>query len=299
MHASLHISRLALATAIFLFTSSAGAQTLDQSVTGDVQSGSVVGSGFTIIQTFTAGRTGKLERVDLYLSNLGATEPLTLEVTTGLDGTTLATTSVPASAVVGSPEIAWVTFQFAAPADIVAGTQYALRLSSGTGFYAWWGSESDPYSGGMLYTIMFGTVNELTFSDFFFKTYVRSFVDVPAALADVRAHVEALDPATDFTHSNLNANEGRKNALLNKLNSIANLAGGCDIASALGETASFREKFDGGPDDWLSEPAAGDLRTLVDGLATALRTADCDGDGTSNGNELLLGTDPGDASSHP
>src|SRR5260370_37394026 len=63
--------------------------------------------------------------------------------------TVLASQSVPASGV--PPAAAFVSINFAAPAPVVAGTQYAIVAYSSTtpAFYAWaFSSSTNPYPGG-------------------------------------------------------------------------------------------------------------------------------------------------------
>jgi hypothetical protein len=130
------------------------AGTLDQQQTVfDVGTGTI-DSGETPAQTFSAGLTGGIDQVDLYLaSHGGPTSPVTVEIrnTSGGDpgAAVLAAQSVPAAGIpIGG---AWVTVNFATPAPVTAGSQYAvLAYSTGlsmTQFFEW-GYGGDLYAGG-------------------------------------------------------------------------------------------------------------------------------------------------------
>ena len=134
-------------------TASASAGTLDQQ--------QLVGSGDTYVdstqslaQTFTAGLTGNLDRVDLFLRVLnGPTLPMTVEIRNATadspGGTVLASQSVGPSSITGT--LAFVPITFAAPAPVVAGTQYAIVTYSATASpteYSWARAFSNVYAGG-------------------------------------------------------------------------------------------------------------------------------------------------------
>jgi hypothetical protein len=100
-----------------------------------------------IAQTFTAGITGMLDQVDLHLKvQNGNPGPLTVQIRTVLpDGTpsavVLATATVPQANVPTPSQLsAFVAVPLSPPAPSVAGTQYAIVLST-TGtpqdFYYW------------------------------------------------------------------------------------------------------------------------------------------------------------------
>ena len=103
-------------------------------------------------QTFTAGVSGRLDRVDLPLAG-GAADPLIVEIrdtTGGAPGAVLASASVPAS---GVPDdgVPWVAITFDAPASVRSGTQYAIvahTVDRWPGGYVWFGGEGDTYGGG-------------------------------------------------------------------------------------------------------------------------------------------------------
>jgi len=107
-------------------------------------------------QTFTAGLTGELEEVELFLAEDGATFPLSVEITT-VNGegkpsaTVLSSASVPAASI--PPEAsgpgAFVPISFAIPASVVAGTKYAIvAYSADHKGYVWGASATNVYAGG-------------------------------------------------------------------------------------------------------------------------------------------------------
>ena len=110
--------------------------TVDQSVgtsVGDLDGFSWVYSGQSTGQTFTAGLSGELTSVTIFLKNGGAaTEDLSVAISAvsgGLpSGTALATQSIANAGVPATEGAVKVTFE--APATVVAGTEYAILVSS-------------------------------------------------------------------------------------------------------------------------------------------------------------------------
>ena len=163
---------------------------LDQSQTDTSGGGwSIAGPDSTsanpdsVAQTFTAGLTGPLDRVDLNLENASATAPLTVEIRNTSGGapgsSVLASASVPAASVSSSG--GWVTVEFASPAAVTSGTQYAIvayTADTGTGTdYLWGFSGSDPYAGGNLWGSLASppaTWATVSSDDLAFKTYVAN-----------------------------------------------------------------------------------------------------------------------------
>jgi hypothetical protein len=140
-------------------------------------------------QTFTAGLTGQLDQVDLALSGMSVTTPLTVQIRDGSatapGDTVLASASVPTSAVTSSES--FVPIAFASPASVSAGTQYsivALNASPPISGWFWYagktpdGSLESAYEGGRLYGSPNGPPGTgpwfegNTLADFEFKTYV-------------------------------------------------------------------------------------------------------------------------------
>lgn len=105
-----------------------------------------------LAQTFTAGLSGSLTDVDAEAFRYDGAADLTVEIRDVVDGlpgpTVLASASVAGADVPGFGEN-WLTISFDQPAQITAGTQYALVLStSGTTVYGWYADGTDPYPGG-------------------------------------------------------------------------------------------------------------------------------------------------------
>jgi hypothetical protein len=160
--------------------------------------GSDVGLG----QTFTAGISGSLTGVELYLTALDATTPPTLTVqiestTSGVpDGTVLATTTVATSDISFTP--GWVSATFATPPAVTAGTMYAITLpdlpQADVSPWLVWGLDSETsgaytdYTGGDAYASvagswasMFTILNDgdTGAADLAFRTYVQAPVATP------------------------------------------------------------------------------------------------------------------------
>jgi hypothetical protein len=134
-----------------------------------------------LAQSFTAGQTGLLVRATLLLGHFeeaSATGNLFLRLAPLVDAfpgaADLATAQVPASSVAfGTSEI---TFTFTEPAQVKAGTSYALVLSrDGTGSISWSNRSDDPCDGrsffAALNTAPLEPINNL---DYIFTTFVQS-----------------------------------------------------------------------------------------------------------------------------
>ncbi|MGA2014794.1 MAG: choice-of-anchor D domain-containing protein [Solirubrobacteraceae bacterium] len=136
----------------------AQADVLDQSQTQEdnailVSGPSSLFSGNSAAQTFTAGITGPLDRVQLQVNSAQTGgDPLTIELTNtsaGAPGSTvLAQASLPA-ANVPSGALTWVEADFAAPPPVTAGVQYAIvATTTGASAYDWSLIDSNVYAGG-------------------------------------------------------------------------------------------------------------------------------------------------------
>ncbi len=170
-----------VAATCVLTPNAALAGTLDQQQTDFSVGTGTVDSGETPAQTFTAGLSGGIDQVDLHLESHGPTTPLTVEIrdTSGGDpgATVLAAQSVPASSIPATAS--WVTFNFATPAPVTAGSQYAVLAYSSpvsmTQHYDW-GYGGDSYAGGRFtYTLSSPPTGPWTTgsaNDLAFKTYV-------------------------------------------------------------------------------------------------------------------------------
>ena len=175
------------AAAALIPAAGASAGTLDQQQTLSNFGGLQVDSTDSKAQTFTAGLTGQLDQVDLALSGMSVTTPLTVQIRDGSatapGDTVLASASVPTSAVTSSES--FVPTSFASPASVTAGTQYSIvALNDSPAISGWFWYAGKPvtnppsaYEGGRLYTSSnpLGTgpwFEGNPFADFEFKTYV-------------------------------------------------------------------------------------------------------------------------------
>jgi hypothetical protein len=181
------------AVAALIPAASASAGTLDQQQTLSNFGGLQVDSNNSKAQTFTAGLTGQLDQVDLAVSGMSVTTPLTVQIRDGSatapGDTVLASASVPTSAVTSSESFVPITF--ASPASVTAGTQYSIvELNDSSGWF-WYAGKTDTasaYEGGRLYSSPNGPPGTgpwfegNVMADFEFKTYVAPpppFVEPP------------------------------------------------------------------------------------------------------------------------
>jgi len=177
--ASLTLGTMSL---LLVAPASASAGTLDQQSLDASGGDTYIDSGQSLSQTFTAGLTGKLDRVDLFLRVLNAPTPqMTVEirnVTAGSPGSTvLASQSVTPSGITGT--FAFVPITFAVPASVASGTQYAIVTYSAASpptRYSWARSVGNVYSGGAALYVSIsppsGTWLEVPSTDYAFQTYV-------------------------------------------------------------------------------------------------------------------------------
>ena len=204
------------AVAALIPAAGASAGTLDQQQTISNFGGLQVDSNNSKAQTFTAGLTGLLDQVDLALSGMGVTTPLTVQIRDGSattpGDTVLASASVPTSAVTSSESFVPITFT--SPASVTAGTQYsivALNESAPVSGWFWYagktpdGSLESAYEGGKLYSVMNGTgtgpwSEGNSLADFEFKTYV---VPPPDTRIDSGPVGKVSTPDVTFTYSGI------------------------------------------------------------------------------------------------
>jgi hypothetical protein len=187
----------------------------------------------TLAQTFTAGVSGQLTDVGLYLGVLGGqgvVYPASLEVRiVALDGSgnpnmtaiPLASTSVPIASLPVPGTTAWVEIAFASPATLVAGTAYAIALgpsplanapwmvwqlevSSAGAYVNYAGGEamgaSLPNAGSWTWNLMYDWVagSGTGTADFAFRTYVVAAAPTPtptpASSAEPTTSADAVTP---------------------------------------------------------------------------------------------------------
>jgi hypothetical protein len=204
------LSVVAFAAVLLVAPGAAKAQgTLDQSQTDGQGGPLVVSAGTDVAQTFTAGRSGNLVRVDLLLQLTPGTlpgAPLFVEIFSVSNGEPggdlLAASAIVPPAVPISPD--WRTFVFTRPAPSNAGTQYAIVASApgvppGQG-YRWFFGAGDPYAGG---EALFATLIPFRGpwlpigGDMAFRTYVEPFAvggpaDPAQKIAELKSLVERL-----------------------------------------------------------------------------------------------------------
>jgi hypothetical protein len=161
---------------------SVSASTLDQQQPSSSPASYLsIGSSQSLAESFTAGISGGLDRVDLLLYKIGSpTTPVTVEIRNlaGAPGVeVLAIASIPASAI-GSTG-AFVPVTFGSPAPVTAGFQYAIVAygADPSNSYQWTYATGNPYPGGALFLANSsppgGTWNVVDAADdFSFKTYV-------------------------------------------------------------------------------------------------------------------------------
>jgi hypothetical protein len=173
----------------------AAAGTLDQQQPTITGSANQIQAAQSVAQTFTAGRTGGLDRVDLGLGKNcvpgDLTAPLVVEirnVSGGVPGiTVLATGSVPPTGVTTTS--AFIPISFGKPAPVAAGTQYAIvayTSEPNSHCYIWSYAVGDPYPAGAFHFTASSPpgTNWLTVAgvDQAFKTYVAPTGKRAAAL---------------------------------------------------------------------------------------------------------------------
>ena len=139
--------------------------------------------GFGVAQTFTAGLTGQLDQVDVFVFGGGSTGDLTAEIRDVIGGvpgaTVLTTATLPEASI---PASAFATLTFSPSISVVSGTQYAIVLntpnSSNGNLIAYFHNDPNrdpnPYAAGslFLYTVGTGSFAALPNYDLVFKTYV-------------------------------------------------------------------------------------------------------------------------------
>jgi hypothetical protein len=192
----------------------AAAGTLDQHQTNfDTQRG--LGGTTLAAQTFAAGITGQLDQVDLKLSVVGSPADLTVEITTTTaaghpTSTVLGTATVSAGSIPTTPTT--VSVPLTAPS--VAGTQYAIVLSSPTVGWQFYSMSTGPYSAGSAYL---STDSGATWTpighqisggpfvseDFFFNTYV-----VPSATPTLVTKAQRIAPEVSSISTSLTPTVG-------------------------------------------------------------------------------------------
>src|ERR1035437_2065176 len=134
-----------------------------------VQPGNVAGGAFNLAQTFTAGKSGLLSGVDLYLW-LGGGVSLTVSIeATTTSGLPTGPALVSASSTVSSTP-GWVHFSFLTPLSVLKDSVYAIVISP-TASGVWYGS-TNTYTGGQAFIWEAPWTAETDPAVFAFRTYV-------------------------------------------------------------------------------------------------------------------------------
>ncbi|MDX6615732.1 MAG: hypothetical protein QOD60_823 [Solirubrobacterales bacterium] len=194
------------------------AGTLDQQQTDASGADTEIYATQSAAQTFTAGLSGGLDQVDLSLgTSASPTSYLSVEirdVSGGPGSMILASRSVPASSVSGTP--AFRSIKFSPPALVVTGTQYAIVVYSSTppGNVYTWGGITGTYPGGEEFlnngpSPPSGAWNPVAVLDHAFKTYV-----VPSPTATTGQRAAALKKCKKKKHSARARKKCRKKAQL-------------------------------------------------------------------------------------
>ena len=170
----------AVSVAAVAIPGAASAGTLDQYQVSD-GSFAPVNSGQSFAESFTAGVSGSLDQVDLFLGKAGGgpAQPLNVDILSASAGCpgvyVLAHASLPAAAAPSSPQ--YKSIPIAPPAAVVAGTQYAIAASgtdASPDSWGWYFNPAESYAGGR---ICFEAPPGFGWSgfgagDMMFKTYV-------------------------------------------------------------------------------------------------------------------------------
>lgn len=134
------------------------AGTLDQSYTATPDLFADIDSSISFKQTYTAGISGTLDHITVYLTNVsGATPPLNVQILnskkTVLGTTTIAPAGLPNwNASPAGAGCAPVDVTISAPQQ--AGTIYGIALSSNSSLtYGWCGTGASGYAGGSVYEL--------------------------------------------------------------------------------------------------------------------------------------------------
>ena len=193
------------------WTSGSGAwaaSTVDQSQeigTSQGTFGYLISSTQHMAQTFTAGRTGYLDRVDLRLPIQSTFGSMQVELRPVADSGAPSTSELLDSVTVppqASGSSGWLTIPLTTPAKITSGQRYAIVASAGGFSWTWAFSDADPYSGGSGFgregadAAWRSSSGSGTRDDLAFRTYVEPAVD-----ADGDGHDNVYDDCDDTAAS--------------------------------------------------------------------------------------------------
>ena len=148
----------------------APAEVLDQSNTSVPNSTDAAND---LAQTFTAGKTGLLTTVQLYMSYGAQPDGVMITVLIYTTAGGLPTGSILGGrSALPTATADWVTFPLSSPVPVTAGQTYAIVFNTSADGKAW--GSGDTYSGGeaLMYSETAWSANSGAIKDFAFRTYV-------------------------------------------------------------------------------------------------------------------------------
>lgn len=194
-----------------------GAQ--DQTASGTQAGGTIINSTQSLGQTFTAGKSGLLDRVTLNLQKSGTAGVLNVAIYTvvsgSLSGSALATQSVAETSV--SAVMSTINVDFSSPATVIANTQYAIVVAAPNaqpynmmnpmapqGSYSW-SNVGDPLSSETGFVSR--TPWTIQANDFAFTTFVTA-PQQPQTITWVPTNTNSTSRATSLTPDSVATTSG-------------------------------------------------------------------------------------------
>src|SRR5438270_2541937 len=155
-----------------------------------------------LAQTFTAGMSGRLDRVSIAYDTTGSTSVRVSIQTTAASGAPSGTPIAGPAAWQGTVVCCrqFHDFSFGQGVNIAAGTKYAIVVQTVTGVFTWYGDLSvDAYAGGQLYVGSSWLTGSQWGDDFAFKTWVAASTNAAPSVTADNAAVTAPEgtPALD------------------------------------------------------------------------------------------------------
>ncbi len=145
-----------------------------------------------LAQSFVAGTSG-IGKADLMLIHNGSTGgTITVGIRSSITGSFLTSTSKDRTAITSGD---WNTFDFADIAATIGNTYYLVLLESVADIIGWYGSNANPYAGGIhYYTFNQSTWSNNTAYDNAFRIYDSNISTVPLTKSKIwRVKMEVLD----------------------------------------------------------------------------------------------------------
>jgi hypothetical protein len=270
---------VALATCLLLLNLVAGPAWASSAVLDQSNSwapGYDVGGPANLAQTFTAGKTGSLTSVELYLVGTGTVYAVLDGATNGLLGHPIVPIAPPlasAHATV-SASGSWVKFTFSAPANVVTGNYYAIAfsptVSNGT-----MGS-LNTYSGGralMYHSSAWVAVDSVypgAAADFGFRTFVKVASVAPKATPKPTA-AHAAVPTVAPTAAQTDTPAPTDTVVPSETATVASTSSDSPLAVVAGVTAAAASPGAAGNSAPNSDAASGgSMLAIVAGVVAAL-----------------------------